>query len=221
MKTVWGKHVYDSLDELIDPAHSAVIVVDMQNDFVHPDGYYGQHGIDLRDINAAVSTMAKVVDAARETNIPVIWIEQTILSEGLADSPSWLRRRLHSTSEPGWTLDGRWGQQIAWPLQPRPGEPIVQKYRSSAFVGTSLDLILRSRRIESLIIGGVVTQGCVESTARDATFHDYYVVMLRDCVATVNRELHQASMLCQSTRYDFSDSQSVILQWTQRKPVER
>jgi nicotinamidase-related amidase len=213
MQTIWGKQVYESLDELVDPAHTAVVVVDMQNDFCHPDGYYGKLGIDMADIEAAVLAMARVVDAARDADVPVIWIMQTLLEHALADSPSWLRRRTRGTLAPEWTLAGGWGQQITAPLEPQPGEPIVEKHRSSAFVGTALDLILRSQRIETCVIGGVVTQGCVESTARDATFHDYYVVMVRDCVATIDRKLHEASMLCQSTRYDFAGADDVVGRW--------
>jgi ureidoacrylate peracid hydrolase len=213
MQTIWGKEVYDSLEELVDPAHSAVVIVDMQNDFCHRDGYYGTLDIDMTDIEAAVVAMAPVVDAARAAGIPVIWIQQTLLEEALADSPAWLRRRTRGTMAPEWTLQGQWGAAISEPLAPAPGEPVVEKHRSSAFRGTNLDLILRSRDIETVVIGGVVTQGCVESTARDATFHDYYVVMLRDCVATVDSELHAASMKCQSTRYDFTDSATVISSW--------
>ena len=68
-------------------------------------------------------------------------------------------------------------------------------------------------------MGGVVTQGCVESSARHATFLDYYLVLVEDCVANTNAELHAASMMCQSTRYDFATSDAVIEQWTSRAPV--
>jgi len=218
VQTIWGKQVYDSVEEVVHPEHTALVVVDMQNDFCHPDGYYGKIGVDLTDITAAVETMARLVDAARDAGVPVIWIEQTLLGDALADSPAWLRRRTRGTMAPEWTLDGDWGQAITEPLVRREGEPIVKKHRSSSFIGTPLDLILRSQGVESCVIGGVVTQGCVESTARDATFHDYYVVMVRDTVATVSRELHEASMICQSTRYDFANAAEVIDIWA-RQPV--
>lgn len=213
MQTIWEKPVYDSLAELVEPARTAMLVVDMQNDFCHRDGYYGGLGIDLADIEAAVAATADLVVRAREAGVLVIWVQQTLLPAARADSPSWLRRRTRGTLAPEWTLDGEWGQEIVAPLAPLPGEPIIKKHRSSAFVGTTLDLVLRSREIESLVIAGAVTQGCVESTARDATFHGYYVVLVRDCVATIDRDLHAASMLCQSTRYDFADSAEVTAEW--------
>jgi ureidoacrylate peracid hydrolase len=213
MQTIWGKTVYESLTELVQPSHTALVLVDVQNDFCHPDGYYGQNGKDLSDIALVVPRIAKLVDAAREAGVLVIWIQQTLMPDARADSPSWLRRRTRGTAAPEWTLEGTWGQDFMEPLRPLPSEPIVKKHRSSSFVGTTLDLILRSNEVESLVICGVVTQGCVESTARDATFFDYYVVMLRDCVGTIDKELHAASMLCQSTRYDFSDSPTVMGHW--------
>jgi nicotinamidase-related amidase len=213
MFTIWGKDVYQSLGELTDPSHTALVLVDVQNDFCHPDGYYGKNGKYLDDIAVVIPKIAALVDAAREAGVLVIWIQQTLLPDARADSPSWLRRRTRGTAAPEWTLDGTWGQAIIEPLQPRPDEPVVLKHRSSSFIGTTLDLILRSNRIESLVICGVVTQGCVESTARDATFLDYYVVMMRDCVGTIDPKLHEASMICQSTRYDFADSSDVIEQW--------
>jgi ureidoacrylate peracid hydrolase len=213
MQTIWGKEVYESVDELLGCAKTAVLVVDMQNDFCHPEGYYGRLGIDLEAIQAAVSAMDGVVRAARQVGLPVIWVQQTLLKEARSDSTSWLRRRTHGTLPPEWTLDGQWGHEFARPLAPLEGEPVIQKHRSSAFVGTPLDLILRSLEIELAVIGGAVTQGCVESTARDATFYDYYVVLLTDCVATTSAELHHASMKCQSSRYDFASSKHVIRRW--------
>ena len=210
MQDIWGKPVYGSCDAILGGARLAVMVVDMQNDFCHPDGYYGKLGLDLGDIRAAVGRMATVVEAARAAEIPVIWIQQTLLPQARADSPAWLRRRTRGVLAPEWTLEGSWGQRFTLPLSPSSGEPVIVKHRSSAFVSTSLDLILRSLEVEALLIGGTVTQGCVESTARDATFYDYYVVLLTDCVATTDRAVHAASLVCQSSRYEFADSASVI-----------
>jgi nicotinamidase-related amidase len=213
MQTIWGKKVYETLAELTDPSRTALVIVDVQNDFCHPDGYYGTTGRDLSAIAMVVPRVASLVEAARSAGVLVVWIQQTLLPNAKADSPSWLRRRTRGTSPPEWTLEGSWGQKFMEPLHERLDEPIVIKHRSSAFVGTTLDLILRSNEIEGLVVCGVVTQGCVESTARDATFHDYYVVLVRDCVATIDKKLHEASMLCQSTRYDFANSEEVIELW--------
>ena len=71
----------------------------------------------------------------------------------------------------------------------------MRKYRSSGFWGTNLDMILRSNSIKTVVVGGCTTEGCVESTARDAMFNDYYVVIPEDCVASDDRAQHEASLL--------------------------
>lgn len=222
MKTIWGKPVCETLGELVDPSRSALVLIDIQNDFCHPDGYYGQIGKDLSQFEEILPRVVALLEGARRAGVQVIWIQQTLLPGAMADSPSWLRRRTRGTMPPEWTLEGTWGEAYIEPLRPQLGEPVVKKHRSSSFVGTSLDLLLRSNEIESLVIAGVVTQGCVESTVRDATFYDYYVVLVQDCVGTTDRELHAASMRCQSTRCDFASSHDVLAEWaaaTARTPV--
>lgn len=213
MKTIWGKAVCETLGELVDPSRAALVLIDIQNDFCHPDGCYGQIGKDLSQIQELLPRVVTLLEGARRAGVPVIWVQQTLLPNALADSPSWLRRRTRSAMALEWTLEGTWGADFIEPLRPRPGEPRVEKHRSSAFVGTCLDLLLRSNEMQSLVVAGVVTQGCVESTVRDATFYDYYVVLVQDCVGTIDRELHAASMRCQSTRCDFADSEAILAQW--------
>ncbi|MGD9988294.1 cysteine hydrolase family protein [Pseudonocardia sp.] len=213
MQRIWGKDVFSSVAEIVRVEHTALLVVDMQNDFCAEDGYYGKLGKDLSAIQLAVRRMSVLVDAAREAGVLVVWIQQTLLPDARADSAAWLRRRTQGTAPPEWTIDGSWGQEFVAPLVPRAGEPVVKKHRSSAFVGTHLDLILRSNGIASVVIGGAVTQGCVESTARDATFYDYYVVHASDCVGTTDRHVHDASMLCQKGRYDFAPSTAIREFW--------
>ena len=81
-------------------------------------------------------------------------------------------------------------------------EPIIKKHRSSGFVGTNLDLVLRSNRIETTVVIGVMTEGCVESTARDAAFYDYYVVLTPDCMASDVLAWHEASLTTMGGRHD-------------------
>jgi ureidoacrylate peracid hydrolase len=220
MQSIWGKEVRSTTEELWDAATTALVLVDVQNDFCHDDGYYGRIGKNLTDIKLAIPRMERLVSAARAADVLVIWIQQTLLADAACDSPSWLRRRTGAGgAPPEWTLDGSWGQEIIEPLEVLPGEPRVQKHRSSGFVNTDLDLILRSNDIESLVICGTVTQGCVESTARDATFFDYYVTLATDCVATIDHELHIHSLACQASRYDFGESDDIVDRWGEQALV--
>jgi ureidoacrylate peracid hydrolase len=214
VQEIWGRETYSELREIVDSQHTALILVDLQNDFCHPDGHDAQGGADLGLISSVLPRIDALLTAARDAGIFVVWVTQSLEPDARADSPAWLRRRTRAGSlTPEWTLKGSWGEQIIERFQPAPGEVVVSKHRSSAFIGTSLDLILRSNEIRSTVIAGVMTQGCVESTARDATFMDYYVVLARDCVASVNEVLHEASLICQSTRYDIVTSDAITGCW--------
>ena len=98
-------------------------------------------------------------------------------------------------------------------LARRGDEPIVKKHRSSGFVGTNLDLILRSNRIETTVVIGVMTEGCVESTARDAAFYDYYVVLTPDCMASDVLAWHEASLTTMSGRHDVVPGREIRQLW--------
>jgi nicotinamidase-related amidase len=89
----------------------------------------------------------------------------------------------------------------------------VRKYRSSGFWGTNLDMILRSNGIKTVVVGGCTTEGCVESTARDAMFNDYYVVIAEDCVASDDRAQHDASMLLMRHRFDIAPGTEIQRLW--------
>uniref|UniRef100_UPI0025DCCB83 cysteine hydrolase family protein n=1 Tax=Lapillicoccus sp. TaxID=1909287 RepID=UPI0025DCCB83 len=86
-------------------------------------------------------------------------------------------------------------------------------YRSSAFWGTNLDLLLGSNGIETVIVAGCTTEGCVESTARDAMFSDYYVVVAEDCVGSDDRTQHDASMLLMRHRFDLARNEQIVGVW--------
>jgi nicotinamidase-related amidase len=110
-------------------------------------------------------------------------------------------------------VEGTWGHQIVDELKPQPHDLVVKKHRSSAFVDTELDLLLRSNSVQTVLITGVVTEGCVESTARDASFKDYIVVLLEDCIGSGNPRLHSASLEVMRARFDVYTSQHIIPNW--------
>jgi nicotinamidase-related amidase len=112
------------------------------------------------------------------------------------------------------TVKDTWGAEFVEDLTPKPGDFIVSKFRSSAFHGTDLDLQLRSNDIRTTMICGCTTEGCVESTVRDATFHDYHPVVITDCVGSDVPELHEASVRVMSAyRADMASSDQVMDIW--------
>jgi ureidoacrylate peracid hydrolase len=169
--------VAESLAQLVDPARAAVLLVDIQNDYCHPDGAIAQRGGDVGTCEDIVGPVQRLIAGARAAGVPVIWIRNW--HEKWTDSPAWAGRR----KGVGAARAGSWGAEF-WRVQPADDEPIVNKQRYSAFCGTRLDAILHTLKRETLIMAGVATNVCVESTARDGLFLDYNIVFLSDCTAT-------------------------------------
>jgi nicotinamidase-related amidase len=220
MLEVDGRQVYTTLDELIEPSHTALLVVDMQRDFCLPGGAFDQQGMDISMYPDMIPRLARLLRAAREVRTTVIFIQMTVLAGRRSESPAQIRFNMrmhlqdHGPLRPLWyTIDGSQGQEIIPELAPVDGDLAVRKYRSSAFWGTNLDMLLRSNGLKTLVMTGCTTEGCVESTARDALFNDYYVVMAEDCVASDDREQHEASLLLMRHRFDVVASEDVISTW--------
>lgn len=184
MKEIYGKQVYSTLKEVVNPRHTAILVIDMQKDYCSKGGYFDKAGIDLTNGQKTLPRVIKLVDEGRKNGVKIVWIQNTTLKDGLSDSPAWLYLKAKAgLSKPvPYTLEGDWGQEFVEGLVMKPGEPLIKKHRSSAFVSTDLDLVLRSLLVESVICAGTVTGGCVMMTALNAMHHNYYTVVARDCV---------------------------------------
>lgn len=205
-----------TLAEKVHPSRVALVIIDMQNDLLHPDGKAAIGG--GRDTGAAwaiVPALQKLLAKAREHNILTIHVQATTLSQQASGSGPWLDSRSRATfSTPDICVEGSWGQQTIEELAPVGAEPVVKKYRYSAFPGTSLDLILRSNRIETVITAGVSTNACVEATAREAFSNDYYVVYPSDCVASWSKHLHDATLETAAHRYAIvCESAEISKEW--------
>jgi nicotinamidase-related amidase len=221
-----GKQVFTTLAELVDPQHTALVVVDMQRDFCIPGGAFDKLGVDISMYPPMIPRLARLIEGARAVGVPVIYIQMTTLPGRRAESPAQIRfnLRLHlgagGVVEPlSYTPDGSIGQEVIPELAPQPEDWMVKKYRSSAFWGTNLDLLLRSNGIKSLVVSGCTTEGCVESTARDGLFADYYVVIPEDCVASDDRVQHDASLLLMRHRFDLASSAEILSEWSSAAPT--
>jgi ureidoacrylate peracid hydrolase len=195
--------VLGTLADKIVPARCALLVVDMENDFVHPSGKTATRGKrPLDHIHAIVPHIRSLIDGARAAGAHVVHVQHTTLRDGLSDSGPWLEaRRRARYSADDVCLEGTWGHEIIDELRPAPGEAIVRKYRYGAFVGTSLDLVLRSLGVRTTICCGASTNVCVEATAREAFGHDYYVVLPREACGSWDAALHEATLTTAGYRY--------------------
>lgn len=197
---------------IIEPSRTAVVVVDMQNDFGSKGGAFDRAGFDISEIRNAVAPTSRVLVAARESGMKVVYLKiefRPDLSDvGVADSKFSSLLHFLRVGEPVTGPDGQasqifiqgtWNTDIVTELAPQPSDIIVAKRRFSGFYGTDLDLILSGLGIKYLIFTGCTTSVCVESTLRDATFRDYSCLLLADCTAESNgqeilRSNHEASL---------------------------
>lgn len=216
MLMVDGKEVYTTIDEIVQPRHTALLLIDIQRDFYDEDGLFASYNGDVSRLKAALPRMRDVLEEARAAGVLVIFVQHVSYANHLTDSPVWIRFQTVRYGLPPnvvFQLKDSRGGEIMPEVAPRPDELIVTKHRSSAFIGTDLDMILRSNAIKSVVVIGDVTQGCIESTARDAAFFDYYPVVLNDAVASLDARLHEASLFVMASRFDVTDAAEVFETW--------
>lgn len=177
------------LNELVDPAKSAVIVVDMQNDFCHPEGSSAKAGSDVSACIAMAPTLQRLLDGARAVGTAVIFIQCVHTDE--TDSAAWIGRGNGRSVKT--CRAGSWGIEF-YGVAPLENEPVVIKHRYSAFINTRLDSVLRTLKIKNIIMTGVGTNVCVESTARDGFMLDYNVVFTSDGTAAGSMDMHESTL---------------------------
>jgi nicotinamidase-related amidase len=187
---------------LFDPARTALVMIDIQNDFCHAEGVCGRAGKDLSMMPAMIDKSVELLKAARETGVHVIHVQHAVLLDGASDAPAW-RYFISSLAADGKVVvEGTWGHSICEPIDVLPGEHVVPKHRSSAFYSTRLEVLLRSAAVTNVAVCGVLAEGCVESTARDAFHRDYYPLIVSDATASLGRETHEAYFKVISPRHD-------------------
>jgi ureidoacrylate peracid hydrolase len=181
---------------------SALVVIDVQNDYVSADGGCANaHEAfpfwSTEQIDEMLPVLRRTVGEARAAGLPVVWVRSAYseftMSKGF--------RRRGAGKPLQICVPGTWGYELHRDFEPREGEPVITKPRYSPFVGTEFELALRVQGIERLLIAGVTTNVCVESTARDAFMRDFDAVVLSDCCASYSREKHEAALWNVATHF--------------------
>ena len=181
----------------LDLARTALVVVDMQNDFCHPDGWPASIGADVTAARAPIAPLQRALPELRAAGVPVVWLnwgnrpDRANLPPGVLHvyDPDGRGRGIGTPARPGGspTLQaGSWSAAVVDELKPEPGEPCVDKYRMSGFWDTPLDSILRNLAVTTLLFAGVNVDQCVFATLVDAACIGYDVVLLEDCCATTS-----------------------------------
>jgi ureidoacrylate peracid hydrolase len=178
------------LDEKIDPRHTALLVVDIQNDFCADGCALASTGADMGPPQAAASRMADLLEVARETGVLPIFVR--LVGDRVTETAVWIDQRIRRTGgKPytSWAAADSFGAAF-YLVRPRPEEPVVDKYRYASFQGTKLEFVLRRHGIRTLVVGGVATNVCVETAVREAFVRDLYVILVRDACAGTSQEAH-------------------------------
>jgi ureidoacrylate peracid hydrolase len=220
----------------IDPGETAVLVVDMQNDFGSEGGMFHRAGIDISMIQRAVAPTAATLRAARTAGIKVVYLKmgfQPDLSDaGSAESPNRVRHLRLGVGQPSRSPSGAasrilirdtWNTDIVPQLTPESGDSVIYKHRFSGFYQTDLDVTLKSLGVRNLIVTGCTTSVCVESTIRDAMFRDYCCVLLEDCTAEpigegLPRSNHEASLLVIQALFGWVSDSAAFIRGVEQVP---
>jgi nicotinamidase-related amidase len=181
----------------IDLARTAILVIDMQNDFCHPDGWLASIGVDVTPARAPIKPLARLLPALRGADVPVLWVNWGNRPDRLNLSPSLLH--VYKPTGQGTGLGdplprdgarvleaGSWSAAVVDELPASPGDIHVAKHRMSGFWDTPLDSILRNLDVTTLLFAGVNADQCVLCTLQDANFLGYDCLLLRDCSATTS-----------------------------------
>jgi len=184
----------------LDVATTALIVIDMQRDFLEPGGFGEQLGNDVRLLSAAVEPLKAVLAAARAAGLPVIHTREGHRPD-MTDCPPSKRARGRLATrigDPGPNgrilVRGEHGHEIIDQLAPATGEVVIDKPGKGSFYATDLELILRNLGVGSLVVTGVTTEVCVHTTVREANDRGFECLVLGDCCGSYFPEFHEVAL---------------------------
>jgi nicotinamidase-related amidase len=212
MFEIGGRRIPATLAEIADPKRAALLIWDMEYAI-------GPNAFNYPEILANLKMLS---GAAREAGVPVFYSVQTGFDLVKEEAGVWVRVRMKraKAADPNQLLKEKedpHGREIVAELKPQPQDIAFQKRRPDGFVGTDFDLMLRSRAVGTILIGGVATEGGVEGTARSARNLGYDVVVLKDCVGSRSRELHELALkLMEQTHFDMATAGEIAAIWKQK-----
>jgi nicotinamidase-related amidase len=184
----------------IDPAKTAVVMIDMQRDFLEPGGFGETLGNDVSRLAPAIAPSKALLAGARRYGVMVIHTREGHRADMADAPPAKVERGAPSMriGDPGpmgrILIRGERGHQIIDALAPLPGEPVIDKPGKGAFYATDLGAVLQNNGIENLIVGGVTTEVCVHTTVREANDRGYRCIVASDCCGSYFPEFHEVAL---------------------------
>jgi nicotinamidase-related amidase len=206
------KAIPSTLAEIVDPKRTALLIWDMEY-AIAPNAF---------NYTTILANLKELSGSARQCGVPVFYSVQTPFDLEKEEAGVWVRVRMKRSkaAHPNELLkekEDAHGREIVAELKPQPQDIAFQKRRPDGFVGTDFDLMLRSRGVRTILIGGVATEGGVEGTARTARNLGYDVVVLKDCVGSRSREQHEMALkLMEQAFFDISTVTEVAGIWRRK-----
>ena len=211
----------------LSPDETALIVVDMQNAYASPGGYLDLAGFDVTGAKPVIAAVAETIEISRKLGFTIVFFQNGWDEEkqeaGTPDSPNWWKSNALKTMRARPELDGKlitrgtWDYELVEKIKPLPGEIVLPKPRYSGFSGTQLDGMLRARRIRNLVVVGVATNVCVESTIRDGYFLEYFPIMVKDATLQAGpASLQEATVYNVETFFGWTTTVSELRSLTNR-----
>ncbi|TPK90566.1 MULTISPECIES: cysteine hydrolase [unclassified Mesorhizobium] len=189
----------------IDPARTAVVVVDMQNAFASEGGMFDLAGIDISGAAPAIDANRRLLAAARKCGVTVVYLQMSykpdLSDAGDPSSPNYQKElgmvlmRERPELRGRLLIDGSWDWRIVDALKPEPGDEVIRKSRYSGFCNTGLETYLRARKIRYLLFTGVATNICVDATARDAYMLEFWPILVEDAINHSGPDFNRQSTL--------------------------
>jgi len=185
-------------DHVIEPERTALLIVDLQNDFLHPDGAYGRAGQTAEAIGVLPARVRPLADAVRTAGGWIVSTQFTLVpAKGGEPFISEHLKRLRPFLGKGDFEPGAWGHRLVDELQP--ADLTVEKIAYSAFHQTRLEWVLNRAGVDTLVVCGIVTNGGVASTVRDAHVRDFHTIVVGDCCAAFSGDTHDTALRDLST----------------------
>lgn len=205
---------------VLNPATTALLVVDMQNAFVHSEGTLGISGVDLSDAPEITAHVSALVSAAAAQAMPVIWTQQVHLASDRGRERKRLASHTSRRSRVA-ALADTWDAQFVEDVAPDDMGDVVVKHRFGAFYGTRLEPLLRMRGAEALIVVGSTANACVDTTIREAYMRDLDVVVPLDAVLGVRSEWKRAAAEIWNQYFGAVTDTASVVSWLRESGGER
>jgi len=206
---------------IVGADNCVVAVIDVQNDFCAAGGAFAQEGSDVTRISEMLPRLQHFLEASRKLDVRIVFVRYEYDSACLSEVVA-MRDRILGGSRVPCCQPGSWGAEFCSPIEPRSGEPVFTKRYYSAFSSNRFVKFLRQTGIQTLVLTGVLTNVCVETTARDAELWGFYAILVEDCVASDSLTLHEAALANLKTYFGWSCRQEDLVRlWGAQRSAKR